>query len=319
MENLKIYPYKLGSESAKMLAEALDAKRVKPDGRYVPKANHTVVNWGMGRNPNWLETAMYRGTNILNSPASVEIASNKLSALKHLDSAGIPVPGFTTSKEEVFHWLASGETVFARSELRGNSGEGITVITKEDFIANGPSAVVDAPLYTKFIEKDTEFRVHVFNGEIIDYCEKKKMAKERRPENFNKHICSNDMGWVFCRNNILHNDDVKNVAKAAVAAFDLNFGAVDVILKNGKPYILEVNTAPGMVGTTIEKYKAAIYNAMGLEAPASANNEAIATEETNLGRNVADELAVQANDDTVTITIPRDVAEALAAVLGTTR
>ena len=39
-------------------------------------------------------------------------------------------------------------------------------------------------------------------------------------------------------------------------AIDLQFGAVDIIWneKENKCYVLEINTAPGLVGTTLTKY-----------------------------------------------------------------
>jgi hypothetical protein len=58
--------------------------------------------------------------------------------------------------------------------------------------------IVDAPLYVKYVPKKREFRVHTFNGNFY-VTEKKRMAVERRPENFNKYIRNHSNGWVFCR------------------------------------------------------------------------------------------------------------------------
>jgi len=46
------------------------------------------------------------------------------------------------------------------------------------------------------------------------------------------------------------------VALAAVSALGLDFGAVDIIYNEheNQYYVLEVNTAPGLEGTTVEKY-----------------------------------------------------------------
>ena len=49
--------------------------------------------------------------------------------------------------------------------------------------------------------------------------------------------------------------EAKTQAQNAVEALGLDFGAVDIILgKNGIWYVLEVNTACGLEGTTLEKY-----------------------------------------------------------------
>ena len=40
----------------------------------------------------------------------------------------------------------------------------------------------------------------------------------------------------------------------AAKALGLDFGAVDIIEKNGRYYVLEVNTAPRLEGYSIERY-----------------------------------------------------------------
>jgi D-alanine-D-alanine ligase-like ATP-grasp enzyme len=54
--------------------------------------------------------------------------------------------------------------------------------------------------------------------------------------------------------------ELKDIAIGSVNILGLNFGAVDVIYneKENKYYVLEVNTAPGLSGTTLEKYVDAI-------------------------------------------------------------
>ncbi|MCS5737426.1 hypothetical protein, partial [Herbiconiux daphne] len=44
----------------------------------------------------------------------------------------------------------------------------------------------------------------------------------------------------------------------AMAAVGLDYGAVDIITNREEAWVLEVNTAPGMEGVTLEKYTAAI-------------------------------------------------------------
>ncbi|MNY63636.1 hypothetical protein D3C86_2006230 [compost metagenome] len=50
----------------------------------------------------------------------------------------------------------------------------------------------------------------------------------------------------------------------AVNAIGLTFGAVDVIWNEYRhqAYVLEVNTAPGLTGTTLEKYAEAFRGLM---------------------------------------------------------
>lgn len=261
MYNLKLYPYKMGSESAKSLASVLNIMRVRGDGDYRPKHGHVIINWGSSAHPVWIQNVLSRGAKILNPLDKVNVAGNKLSALRALKAAGVLVPEFTTDIDIARRWVRSGETVVERHELRGNSGAGIRIVNLDD--PDMPSVVHDAPLYTKFIPKTAEFRVHVFRGEVIDYIEKKKVAAERRTENFNRYVSSIHQGWVFTRTNVRDIPEVRNIAINAVRALGLDFGAVDIIYYEGSPYVLEVNTAPGLSGTTLVKYANAFRRYMG--------------------------------------------------------
>lgn len=266
MNNLRILPYAMGSESAKFLASHLQCLRVHPDGNYVPRMQQSVVNWGCSQTPVWSQRAQMRGVRILNKPQAVKLAANKLITLTELRRAGVAVPDFTTDLYTAQAWLDQGEIVFERHTLTGNSGEGIQIVSQE-YDPEDPDTIRDylssAPLYTKYVPKTTEFRVHVFRGEVIDYIEKKKMASDRRPENFNRYISSVTLGWVFARSNIADLLPVKAAAIRAVSALGLDFGAVDIAYANGLPFVLEVNTAPGLQGTTLVKYLNAFKRYMG--------------------------------------------------------
>lgn len=258
MKNLKLLPYKMGSESAKVLAQLLDIKRVRGDGQYRPRSTTTVVNWGSSRNPNF----SCPPSKLLNKPESVNMAANKLTALRTLQTQGIITPEFTTDINVARNWLNQGSTVVERHNLRGHSGQGIRIVNLEDTTTD--SYVTQAPLYTKFLKKTGEFRVHVFKGQVIDYIQKLKTPSDRRPANFNQYISSLDLGWVFSRTDALDLPIVKQIAVRAVAALHLDFGAVDVIYSNGQAYVLEVNTSPGLGGTTLVNYANALRRHMGL-------------------------------------------------------
>ena len=67
-------------------------------------------------------------------------------------------------------------------------------------------------------------------------------------------------GFVFARNAIDLPDDCAVQAKKALAMTGLDFGAVDVIYNERleQSFVLEVNTAPGLEGTTVDDYVAAL-------------------------------------------------------------
>lgn len=325
MSKVRIYPYTMGSESGKQLADTLDALRVRPDGRYTPKAGQTVINWGSGRVPNWFNRAMQMGVKMLNKPEAVNKAANKLTALTTLKAAGITVPEFTTDMAVAQEWLDAGRTVFERHELRGNSGSGIRIVNDDDETVGGE--LTRAPLYTRYVPKKKEFRVHVFGGQVFDYAQKKKRGTaDDRPANYNKYISSTEMGWVFCKNNIEHLDAVKEIAIKATAALGLDFAAVDVMFHKDKAIVLEVNTAPGMAPSTLANYVAALKRNLGMNVvPATVRTAAVQTGRTVGTTGVTPNrggaggfgmgVPVATDADEVTLTIDRATARKLHAIL----
>ena len=257
-----ILPYNMKSKSAKTLARSLHAWRLKINGNsgFLHRANRTVINWG-SNNGEYIGKYIRLDRNNLNcrldqqGVPNVVLATNKLKFFKEL-SKELPeyLPDWTESREEATKWVENGSVVFCRALLRGNSGDGITVATEVHEIA--PS-----PLYVKYIKKEEEFRVHVFNGSVIDI--QRKMRKEEIPdEKVNWKIRNTRGGFIYGRNNINPPDNMEDVCIRATKLLGLDFGAFDVIYNKhyNKIYLLEVNTAPGLEGTTLEKYREAIIN-----------------------------------------------------------
>jgi glutathione synthase/RimK-type ligase-like ATP-grasp enzyme len=245
MSRLKIIPYKMGSTSAKALARELGVKRIIPGGRYNPTMRTTVLNWGSS-------AVHFRTANIINKPEAVSSASNKLTTLLKLKEAGVPVPDFTTDPNVAKSWLDRDYKVVCRHKLSSHSGIGIEIVRPGGRIPY-------APLYTKYTKKHEEYRVHVFGNQVIDIVEKRK----RNGGEADSLIRTHSNGWVFCRDGVYPADGLKAAAIKAVSVLGLDFGAVDVIARDGKFWILEVNTAPGLENTTLRKYVDAIRNYTG--------------------------------------------------------
>lgn len=314
MVNLRIMPYNIGSESAKDLSQLLECMRVKPTSTtYRPKLNHKIINWGSAASPSFLSR---RVVPILNSPSAVNVASNKLSAFIALTRAGVPVPEYTTNLSVAELWVRQGFTVVERHELRGNSGDGIRMVNKDTNDQSTENSLTNAPLYTLFINKSNEYRVHVFRGQVIDFIEKKRMASDRRPENFSPYISSVERGWVFSRMGVNKPSNVEQMAIKAVNALGLDFGAVDIVVTDNSPIVLEVNTAPGLSGTTLVNYANAIRRYMGVGALPEHVTQSILDRPTTTPAAVSAPVeSVRVNGDLVTLTIDRATALKLRTLL----
>lgn len=241
MQKLIVYPYKLGSESAKKLAQALNTKRVRPDGNYYHHRNHIIINWGNSTLPTWWQDTR----TLLNKPYSISLAANKKVTFNKFRACDVPHPEWTDLHELAELWIEDGHKVFCRTSLTSHSGQGIV-------IASTVEELVDAPLYVKAVKKDKEYRVHVFNGQVIDFqLKKKKLGYEGGISGIRNH----HNGWVYTREGVTLPDNIKEASINAVNSLALDFGAVDVCSTlAGDVAVFEVNTAPGLHGLTLTKY-----------------------------------------------------------------
>lgn len=238
---MKLYAYNNSSASAKALANALGIKRVKHEGKALK--TDVLINWGSSNITR--KFALIEKT--LNYPGYVANAINKLTTLSLLSQAGVVAPSFTQERQEAVEWLAEGSVVVARLVLNGHSGEGIEIVENE-------LALPDAPLYTKYIKKAEEYRIHVGSGNVI-FQQRKARKKEVPDEKVNWQVRNLAGGFIFANDGVDAGQAVCKEAIAAVVALGLDFGAVDIIVgKDGRAYVLEVNTACGLMGKTLDAY-----------------------------------------------------------------
>lgn len=237
---MKLYAYKAGSKSAKALADALGIKRFLHEGPAIIRQD--FINWGSSNIKRG-----FKECRILNHPDAVKKASNKLTTLRLLSEAGVSVPEFVEGREAAQFLSDVGQDLVCRHKLTGHSGEGIEIV-------NGGLRVPDAPLYTVYIRKDEEYRIHVFRGEAF-FIQRKARKLDVPDDQVNWKVRNLAGGFIFANKNVEVDDVARNEACNAVATLGLDFGAVDVIRgRDGKFYVLEVNTACGLEGTTLEKY-----------------------------------------------------------------
>lgn len=257
----RIFPYKVGSASVGKLKVALNALIIKTDGsRYRPKYNHIIINWGNSRRPDWA----IPDTPIFNDPESVAVASNKLSTLVRLSDEDVSTIPFTEDDFIAQQWYSNGGKVFIRHKLTGHSGNGIEVWDGEDA---DDSQMLSAPLYTRGVDNHGEYRVHVFDGDVILYQKKSRRVDEDGnvvtadgAEADVRNLASN---WVYRTGNLNRLERVERLAIDAVRALGLDFGAVDIIRDaDGNVFVLEVNTAPGISNSETEAAYVNAFNSL---------------------------------------------------------
>lgn len=241
----RVYPYKQGSQSAKALADALKGKVLKVVGSsWNPRVGDIVVNWGSSN-----LSALPPAT-VLNSAGGVRRAGNKLIAFGEFRAAGVQIPEFWGSMADLPN---DGYPFVCRTVLSGHSGAGIV-------IANSHEELVHAQLYTKYMKKKHEYRVHVFRDTAF-FIQRK--AKRVDAENPNWQVRNLAGGFVFIESTDTP-QAVIDQSIMAIAALGLDFGGVDVIWndKTQQAYVLECNTACGLEERTATKYAEVIRNSL---------------------------------------------------------
>jgi hypothetical protein len=183
----------------------------------------------------------------LNKHSAIALACNKLKTFTKLTGAGFEdVPDWTAWIEEAKGWVENGDKVYCRTSLTGHSGSGIVIASDVD-------SLVTAPLYTRATKHKYEYRVHVFRESVIDVQQKKRRLNWTGGDT---GIRNHSNGYVYARADINYPVEIEQAAIKAVKILGLDFGAVDIGYRerDNKVFLFEVNTAPGLVGTTLEKY-----------------------------------------------------------------
>jgi glutathione synthase/RimK-type ligase-like ATP-grasp enzyme len=243
--SLKLFPYKSSSISAKRLARSLNVLRVSPT--YNARRSDVIVNWGSSTPPHfrWMEQD-------LNKPHAIALASNKFKTFSQLSLKDFDdLPQWSCHLDDAQEWIDNGHTVYCRTTLTGHSGRGIV-------IASNRNELVNAPLYTVKTKHKHEYRVHIFKDKVLDV----QMKRKRNGSLGGSGIRNHSNGWVYARAEIVPPEELLSSSIAAVKLLGLDFGAVDIghRLIDNKFFVFEVNTAPGLEGTTLDKYSKAIYN-----------------------------------------------------------
>lgn len=153
-------------------------------------------------------------------------------------------PAFTTDRAVAQEWQRRGK-VLARQRLDGHSGQGIVEFTGTE----------DARVFVRYYPKDTELRVHVFDGRVILIAQKRR----RNGYDSNPIIRNHANGYIYSIHLSYWLDvpRIQEIAVCAVRAVGYRWGAVDIICRrnrNPQYLVLEVNAAPGLEGRTLNAY-----------------------------------------------------------------
>ena len=202
-----------------------------------------VVCWGEALSPQTAAATSATGACVLNNTPVV----GKWEELSRLREAGVATPEFS--------FQPRGEEWLPRRNNHMGGHDFLNPLAHGDF-------------YVRKVDVRDEFRVHILNGVSV-----RAGIKVRREGFPNPHpwVRSYDAGWrleygLACQERIRQAG--RDVARAAVEALGLDFGAVDIArTEQGTWIVFEVNRRPGLEGNTTrvfaEKLKE-IHDALGV-------------------------------------------------------
>jgi hypothetical protein len=241
---LFIYPYITASESAKLLAERLDAKRIKlQNSEYVHSEDKVVINWGNTRCP-FTER-------VLNRADRLEETVDKLSLFRLMSRKGRGnlLPQYWVHPDDIPY---DAFPILCRTTTTGHDGAGIV-------IAKSREELVLAPLYVKYIEAYEEYRVTIVKDYGVTDIQTKRPRNGESPTSPIKTYAN---GYGFQRLGVpaTYWEALERMAEEVLELTGLDFAGLDIIRHGENFYLLEVNSAMGLEGQALDRF------ATGIEA-----------------------------------------------------
>jgi glutathione synthase/RimK-type ligase-like ATP-grasp enzyme len=194
--------------------------------------NAAVVRWGNRTNINMQNCVVY------NKGEAIGNASNKKLTRELLKKAEVLIPKMVTPQN-----IAKEDyPIIARPSYHEKGQNFVILKTPEEFKSHYGKNASRGWYYSQFIPKNREIRIHCAHGKVLAVSEK---AKPKDPKqvvwNFDvvgepwKTVPWGEYVAVWCQR-----------ALKAVQTLGLDFGAVDLIIKDKTAYVLEVNTSSGI-------------------------------------------------------------------------
>jgi glutathione synthase/RimK-type ligase-like ATP-grasp enzyme len=289
-----VYIYYSGAtdKTGQALAEALEIE----GGRNKPKtAQSIVIGWGAKTK----DKVNLGKAKVINHPDAIKVNRNKLTALQLMEKAKVNVAPFAPAENAIAELGKKGSTLglplIGRTNYHQGGANFFTCLTQthvKETINLLNKKLGKKGYFQNYIDVDSEFRLHVVNGEVIyaqrkvardnlkeahvnDQLDKIKRMAEKKGKKVDEEtlkfameyqggkiagpdlvIKSNTRGYKFSNVKLENvNKGLAGEAIKAVAALGLDFGAVDCVLDtDGKAWIIEVNTGPGLEGTAFKNY-----------------------------------------------------------------
>jgi len=273
-------------KTGKVLMNELNAE----GGTKEPKGEYDVICWGTKIKK---DINLKKGIKVFNHPNNIRKNRNKLTALEVMKNAKCNVADFSKESIGNLQFPVIGRTKYhqggqgfwlclTKSQVDNALQEGAAYFQSFIDIKNEYRlhVVGDEVIYAvkKVARKQDDLKgayEEDWKGKIQDYANKKEEKLDEKTLNFalkrfsrknatgvDMVVRSNTRGWKFSRVTLDKvNKDLADEAIKAVKALGLDYGAVDCCDdQDGKAWIIECNTGPGLEGSPLEAWVKALKN-----------------------------------------------------------
>lgn len=238
---------KVTAKTGQLLAEKLGIRC----GETIPNEPiRVLIRWGA------TVASPRRPELTLNKRDAIVAAADKLGAVKRLTEAGVLCPDVLGIQDVArqqnpadFLRRTGWEYPFLARKLHHTRGKDILLCLQNKDVERAIRWGKD--YLSKYVPTAREYRVHVFNGEIIRVSQKVLMSRH----DYVPYLRNDDNNHTYRNPRIeLREQDIA-AAKKAVATLGLDFAAIDLIVGDDDlPYVLEANTGPSLIEIGVEVY-----------------------------------------------------------------
>lgn len=190
----------------------------------------------------------HSGITEINTCEAVRKASHKYASLVLMRGAELNVPPFNKDIDCLISSVGRSATILARKNYH-TKGQDIIVlkdskmfdITMQEYTSRREPPRDVSDYYIQYLKPDGEYRYHIAFGKVI-LPTKKVLADGEEDSSIIRNHQNGKWQQVVCR----ETERFSHACIKAISAHGLDFGAVDFINIRGVPFMLEVNTAPGL-------------------------------------------------------------------------
>lgn len=185
---------------------------------------------------------------VINTPEAIDLCKDKILMKQKFTECGVPSPDWSFVANNTFTDY-TGKVIY--KPKYHSRGRGLVVFDSvQDCVDARQHETGTMEVFHNFTR---EYRVHIFAGHAIN------IDKKYLRDGFEEQEIRHKTHYRYSRV-VKFPDDLISASVMAVDSLGLDFGAVDIGYdeSENKCYVLEVNSAPGMRQSLVDRYLACI-------------------------------------------------------------